>query len=109
MGDNPSKEEYGDEPDDTKSNGKKDKQNKQDKQDYFCGSTRYIRNFMNKWAKEEEIFYWNKTPFVTPRTKGLQEFLSKNKALFEESQKNNGKVSGWPGPEITSRYLDCRV
>ena len=56
VGDNPGKDEY---------------KGKNDRQGYFIGKTSCIRNFMNKWAKENEIFYFNISPFYTENTKKL--------------------------------------
>lgn len=75
VGDNPGEDEY---------NGKYGRQG------YFIGQTSYIRNFMNKWAKEKEVFYFNKTPFYTKNTEKLKEFRKKDN--FITSQKETAEL-----------------
>ena len=80
VGDNPGKDEY---------------KGKNGRQGYFIGKTSYIRNFMNKCAKENEIFYFNKTPFYTKETEKLEEFIKKNKSFkdkFISSQKEMAEL-----------------
>lgn len=77
-------------------NPEKDEHNsKNGRQGYFIGKTSYIRNFMNKWAKENEIFYFNKTPFYTKETEKLEEFIKKDKSFkdkFISSQKEMAEL-----------------
>lgn len=68
VGDNPGKTEY-------------------DEQGYFLGSTRHIRNFMRCFVSEDEVLYFNKTPFYTPNTTTLTKVSQNNTKVFDESQK----------------------
>ena len=68
-------------------NPEKDEHNSRNgRQGYFIGQTSCVRNFMNKWAKENEIFYFNKTPFYTENTEKLKEFIKKDNFISSKKK-----------------------